>query len=72
MLGKDELFESGNVGTRRFHQKQNLSRGFNLSLPTIVRLEFRDEVCAGNQPGVQCGPGQLARRLQVWCRDQNQ
>ena len=70
-MGEDELLEGRELAVRGLAQQHYLGTGFDLPLPPVVRLDFGNEVCAGNEPGAESALRQGTRHLQVGCGDED-
>ena len=44
---------------------------FDFPFPPVMRLDFWNQVCAGDEMGFQGGGGQLASNLQIWRGDKD-
>src|SRR6266851_185001 len=71
MIGNDELLQRLEIRFRRFENDQCLGARLLFALPPVVRLDFWNQIDAGDQTGAQSSFCQSARRVQFWRCHQN-
>jgi len=55
--GKHQFFERPQIPLPRFHDQQDFRRGFDFPQPTIMGLDFWQQIGAGDEARRQRGPG---------------
>ena len=70
-MGEDELLEGRKPTVRGLAQQQHLGAGFELPLPPVVRLDFGNEVRAGDEPGAESASSEGASQLQIGRSDED-
>lgn len=71
MPGENQFFQRGQLGLLRFKDQQNFRSRFNLSLPPVMRFDFRNQIRAGDQTRLQRSLGERASRFQIRRCDEN-
>lgn len=72
MFLQHQFFQGGQFGFGRLQDQQHFRALLDFALPAVMRLDFGNEIRAGDEPGCQRGFGQRAGGFQVRCRDENE
>src|SRR5881394_4132875 len=69
MFGHDEFLQRFQLCFRRFEKDQYLRVRLQFALPPVMRLNFWNQIGAGDEARLEGGPGQKTRRLEFRSAD---